>query len=107
MSVAAVILVAVIGFVSYWMMREQGIGGANKNTNRNTNVSSVSEDTVEYSETVGTTCPLNIRFRKSRTSPDIVCNCPEGYVFDQTMIGGESCYDGAECPIFAVECVAE
>ena len=90
-------IIAVIAVMMYWKQAQTA------------NESQEPEDltdAVEYNASYGAICPLDVRFRRSRTAPTIDCACPDGYTFDQTMIGGEECYDGAECPIFAVECVA-
>lgn len=70
-------------------------------------VSSGGDDPVEYSADVfGATCPLNVKFLVSRETEPVGCQCPEGYELNSTIIGGEECYDGAECIIAAAECEA-
>ena len=96
-TVAIVVVVAVVAM--YWQETHQ------PKTNENTNSTNTVTDVVEYDSSNGATCPLHVRFRKSRTAPSIDCACPNGYTFEQLQIGGEECYGGSECPIFSVECV--
>lgn len=65
------------------------------------------DDPVEYSaEVFGETCPLEVKFLVSRETEPVGCRCPEGYELSNTIIGGEECYDGAECIIAAAQCEA-
>lgn len=59
---------------------------------------------VEYESGMGDVCPIDVTFVGSKDSNAVDCACPEGYEKISTRIGGESCYDGAECPIFSVRC---
>lgn len=99
--IAALVVVGILCVAVYWQTARQPA------TNTNNSNATVFGDAVEYAESYGPVCPLNVRFRRSRTAPTIDCTCPAGYAFDQTMIGGEECYNGSECSIFAVECVPE
>lgn len=67
----------------------------------------VTDDLVEYSaEAFGETCPLDVKFLVSRRTEPVGCRCPDGYELNTTIIGGEECYDGAECIIAAAQCEA-
>lgn len=52
-------------------------------------------------------CPTNGPFEVGYDSPQRYCECPEGYTKDSRMVGEQSCYDNATCPIVEVECVEE
>lgn len=64
-------------------------------------------DVVPYESSMGETCPVNVALLDGYSQPDIACQCPEGYVFDDVRIGGEPCYGNAECPIFSRTCIVE
>lgn len=59
---------------------------------------------VEYDASMGEVCPIDVAFVASKNTNSVDCACPDGYEKTSTQIGGESCYDGAECPIFSVQC---
>ena len=80
---------------------------------KNTNQATVEPETssngyVEYKDSYGETCPLNVRFQQGKNSPEINCECPEGHVKQSQIIGydgGDKCYGaGSECPIMGVWC---
>ena len=55
----------------------------------------------------GTTCEIGKGYVRNATH-ESGCVCPNGYVFDTTVIGFESCMgEGSECPILQVQCVLE
>jgi hypothetical protein len=52
-----------------------------------------------------TVCPVNGPFEVGVDSENQYCVCPDGYEKNSDVIGYETCYGGAECPILEVECV--
>lgn len=66
-------------------------------TNETTNVNATTE--IE-----GGDCPVDGPFEVGVDSANKYCVCPAGYDKTSNVIGYESCYNGAECPILEVEC---
>jgi hypothetical protein len=102
--VLVLLIAAGVAFGMYW--RNQAETESNNNASRNVNTTDTFEgEAVEYNPSYGSICPLHVRFVQRLGAPSVDCQCPNGYELDQKRVGGESCYDGAECPIFEVECV--
>ncbi len=77
------------------------------NTNVTNRTNSTTNTTVVTNTTVGDggTCPVDGPFEVGVDSDNKYCVCPDGYEKSSDVIGYETCYDGAECPILEVECV--
>lgn len=86
-----------------------GFGYCVRSQNKRNSSNSVFNDLVEYNDSVGSTCPVGIKFMGSKTSPEIKCQCPAGYEMESNIAGyssGDSCYGpGTECPIMSSECI--
>src|SRR3989339_925327 len=67
----------------------------------NTNTADLSGEPVEYTESMGTVCPLGMKLLGKKGANPIGCTCPEGYEFESKIIGyssGDTCYgEGSEC----------
>ncbi|MFH0819267.1 MAG: hypothetical protein V1898_04695 [Patescibacteria group bacterium] len=100
------IVVAVIIILSVWFVIKN-----NSDTNTNTVDVSMYDGLVEYKDSYGSICPLDVNFIGSRTSPTIECVCPEGYIMESYIVGstaGDECYGpGTDCPIISSTCVIE
>ena len=62
---------------------------------------------VKPGDEEGTLCELGKTYTRS-ASHQQGCVCPEGYVFDASIVGYNQCAGpGSECPILEVTCVEE
>ncbi len=68
------------------------------------NTNAVTNTSEAVNTTVGP-CPMNGPFEVGVDAADKYCVCPFGYDKTSDVIGYETCYEGAECPILEVECI--
>lgn len=93
--ILAVLLATVFLLGIFW---DRGGRGGNSNINQN-------DDLVEYNDSYGKICPLDVKFLGKKGANLIKCECPTGYELESDIIGYEECYGpGTECPILSSGC---